>query len=69
MLEYLYKSVNYDSANVKYGIEKLFYFDDKIRKHYICDFQVHMITKKGLDTTGNMRAYISEDFTKIDRTN
>ena len=67
MIEFLYKSVNNDSAHVKYHIEKLYYFDDNINKHYICDFKVRMITRLGLDTTGTMRAYISEDFTKVER--
>ena len=65
MVDYLYKSHDYDSSNVKYKIEKIAYYDDRTR--YICEFKVRMITKGGFDTTGSMKAYISSNFKDVER--
>lgn len=65
MTDFLYKSVNYDSSKVKYHIEKVIYFDDKIK--YICEFKVMMMPTVGKDTFGTMKAFISKDFKRVGR--
>ena len=65
MTDYLYKSVNYDSSKVKYHIENVYYFDDKIK--YICEFKVMMMPAGGRDTVGTMKAFVSKDFKKVSR--
>ncbi len=67
MTNYLYKDKNADSSQVKYKIEKVVYYHDLIRKNYVCDFDVSMKLNNGFDTTGSMHAFISEDFTKVER--
>lgn len=77
MQNYLYKAVNNDSSKVKYHIEKIIYYDDKLRHKYICEFTVHVKAKvpdttgnmktKLFDTTGIMKADISEDLKKVTR--
>lgn len=66
MRTYLYSTVDNDSSNVKYNVEKVIYFDDKIKDKYICEFTVH-IKAKLFDTTGIMKANISKDLKKVDR--
>jgi hypothetical protein len=66
MQTYLYNGVNNDSSNVKYYVEKVDYYDDSLRKTYICEFTVRMKTKL-FDTTGIMKAYVSRDLKKVDR--
>ena len=66
MQTYLYNGVNNDSSNIKYHVEKVVYYDDNIKKKYICEFTVHMKTKL-FDTTGIMKAYISRDFKTVER--
>lgn len=65
MTDYLYKAVDYDSSKVKYHIENVIYFDDKIK--YICEFKVNMIPTGGRDTVGTMKAFVSKDFKKVGR--
>src|SRR3982751_6745046 len=65
MQTYLYKGANNDSSNVKYHVEQVIYFDDDIKKKYVCEFTVHLKTKL-FDTTGTMKAYISRDFKKVE---
>jgi hypothetical protein len=66
MQTYLYSSINNDSSNVKYRVEKVVYYDDNIKDKYICEFTVHL-KEKMFDTTGIMKAYISKDFKKVQR--
>jgi hypothetical protein len=66
MQTYLYNAVNNDSSNVKYHVEKVIYYDDAVKKKYICEFTVHMKTKL-FDTTGIMKANISRDLKKVER--
>lgn len=65
MTDYLYKAVDYDSSKVKYHIENVIYFDDKIK--YICEFKVNMMPTGGRDTVGTMKAFVSKDFKKVGR--
>jgi hypothetical protein len=65
MLEYLYKDKNYDTAHVKYNIEKVYYFEDKTR--FKCEFKVHMKLSNGFDSTGSMGAYITKDYKNVER--
>ena len=64
MQTFLYNKVGNDSANVKYRVLDVTYFEENDK--YLCEFKVHMIEKM-LDTTGIMKANISKDFKKVDR--
>ncbi|HTS44353.1 MAG TPA: hypothetical protein VMH01_08155 [Puia sp.] len=64
LTNHLYKSINYDSAKVKFIVQDVNFFEDK--EVYDCEFHVHMITKTK-DTTGIMVAAISKDFTNVNR--
>jgi hypothetical protein len=66
MQNYLYKSINNDSSNVKYHVESVVYFDDEKRNLYTCNFTVNMKTKM-FDTTGVMQATVSKDFITVSR--
>ena len=66
MQAYLYKGVNNDSSNVKYNVEDVVYFDDNIKKRYVCEFTVHL-KERLFDTTGKMKAYISKDLKTVER--
>lgn len=67
--QYLYTDKNTDSTKVKYDITNLNYFDDSIKDKYICEFTVHMhIFQNNFDTTGTMKADVSRDFKKVQRT-
>ena len=66
MQTYLYNAINNDSSNVKYKVLDVTYYEAPDK--YLCEFQVHMVTKM-LDTTGMMRADVSKDFKKVDRLN
>src|SRR5690348_3762223 len=59
MQTYLYSGVNNDSSNVQYHVESVIYFNDTVKKRYVCVFTVHM-KEKLFDTTGEMKAYISK---------
>ena len=77
MQTYLYNSVNNDSSKVKYLVEDIIYYDDKLRHKYVCEFTVHVkatvpdttgnMKTKLFDTTGTMKADISEDLKKVTR--
>ncbi len=77
MQAYLYSAnVNNDSSNIKYRVLDVTYFDDTLKKRYVCMFKVNLkenITdntgkmKTHFDTTGQMEAYISKDFKKVTR--
>jgi hypothetical protein len=66
MTDYLYKVVQYDSSKVKYHVERVVYYADKTK--YDCEFTVRMMIPGRKDTTGFMKAYISKDFKKVNRT-
>ena len=65
MIEYLYKSVKYDSSKVKYRVQDVLYYTGN--DYYDCEFKVSMSVKGGKDTLGTMHAMISKDFTKVYR--
>ncbi len=72
MLTYLYNQVNNDSSKVKYRIEDVEFFDDKDKSRYVCEFMVNMREfsiegKARFDTTGKMKAYISNNFQRVTR--
>ncbi|HVX28505.1 MAG TPA: hypothetical protein VHB70_19305, partial [Parafilimonas sp.] len=57
-----------DSSNVTYHVQDVTYFNDNLKKRYVCEFKVHLHVKaKSFDTTGIMKAYISKDFKTIKR--
>jgi len=64
MTDYLHKTLR---PGTEFKIKDLIYYPDKIKKVYICTFIVDMHTGKK-DTTGNMIAFITNDFKKIERT-
>ncbi|HEX5152041.1 MAG TPA: hypothetical protein VFW07_11375 [Parafilimonas sp.] len=66
MQAYLYRDKNNDSANVKFRVLEVIYYDDKLKNMYDCEFKVNMKTRS-LDTTGIMKANISKDFKKVVR--
>lgn len=63
MSDYLTKH-NGDSGKVKFDVKTVTYFDEKTR--YNCEFDVKE-TMGNWDTTGSMGAWISKDFTKVER--
>lgn len=64
MQAFLYNAINNDSANLKYRVEDVTYYEDKDK--YSCDFKVNMKGKL-FDTTGIMKANVSKDFKKVNR--
>ena len=64
MQDFLYKSINYDSTNAKYKVEKVVYYESKDK--FICEFTVHLKAKL-FDTTGIMKANISKDLKTVVR--
>jgi hypothetical protein len=52
-----------DSANIKFRVLDVVYYDDELTNMYDCEFKVNMKTKS-LDTTGIMKANISKDLKK-----
>lgn len=64
MLEHLNKTMK---LGTRVDIRELTYYADKERKMYICQFSVHVHTPT-TDTTGIMKAFISNDFEKVERT-
>ena len=66
MQTYLYKDKNNDSANIKFRVLDVVYYDDELTNMYDCEFKVNMKTKS-LDTTGIMKANISKDLKKVVR--
>jgi len=63
MADHLAKTLQ---PGTKYTIKEIIYYPDKIKKLYICTFQVEVQTAT-TDTTGTMTAYIPNDFSKVDR--
>jgi len=64
MTEYLHKTLH---PRTEFTIKDLSYYPEKKKKYYICTFNVGMHTGKK-DTTGIMTAFISNDFSKVERT-
>ncbi len=64
MSEFLYKSVNNDSDKVKFDVKEVIYFEGE--ESYECEFKVNML-QDGKDTSGQMTATITKDFTKVKR--
>jgi hypothetical protein len=64
MLDHLHKTMK---VGTQVDIRELTYYPDKERQMYICQFSVHVHTPT-TDTTGIMRAFISNDFEKVERT-
>lgn len=64
MTEYLHKTLQ---PGTEVTIKDLTYYADKIKKEYICVFIVNIHTATS-DTTGEMRAFIPNDFSKVTRT-
>jgi hypothetical protein len=63
MNDYLYKSVNYDSSQVKYRVRDVVYYSDK--DYYDCEFKVFMLVTGGKDSMGTMNAKITKDFKTV----
>lgn len=65
MQDFLYKEIKYDSSKVKYSVRNVIYFKDQ--GFYICDFTVDMKRTTGADTSGVMRARVSDDLKTVVR--
>jgi hypothetical protein len=64
MTDHLNKTLRPGTA---FTIIDMNYYADKIKKYYICVFDVK-VHSGHRDTTGTMKAFISNDFTKVERT-
>jgi hypothetical protein len=64
MTDYLHKTLK---PGTTFTINDMSYYPEKRRKYYICTFHVGM-HNGNKDTTGVMTAFISNDFSKVDRT-
>lgn len=53
-------------AGVTFTIKDVIYYPEKKKKLYLCQFHVNVHYKT--DTTGTMAATISNDFSKVERT-
>ena len=49
-----------------FDIKELIYYPDKIKNQYICTFTVE-IHSPAKDTIGEMKAFIPNDFSKVER--
>ena len=63
MTEYLHKTMR---AGTEVKINDMTWYPDKERKIYICDFTVNVHSATS-DTTGLMKASISQDFNTVTR--
>jgi hypothetical protein len=63
MTDYLHKTLG---PGTEITIKDLNYYPDKIKKSYICTFDVTLHTGNK-DTSGVMKAFIPNDFSKVDR--
>ena len=67
MLDYLYKNnLKGDSSKVKFRIQNVYYYDNKVE--YTCEFRIKMLMVGKKDTVGFMKAVISKDFSDVKRT-
>jgi hypothetical protein len=64
MTEHLHKTL---PPGTVFMIKDIAYYPEKLKKVYICTFNVEVHTGNK-DTTGTMTAFISNDFKKVDRT-
>lgn len=64
MASFLKKSVGKDSGQITFEVLDVNYFTDK--DFYECEFQVRM-RAPGTDTTGLMKARVSNDFVTVTR--
>lgn len=64
MTEHLHNTLR---PGTTFEIKDLTYYTEKEKKRYICLFRVN-VKSGNSDTTGVMRAFISNDFKKVDRT-
>ena len=64
MTDYLDETLKYGTVFV---IKDMNYYADNIKNHYICTFDVSVRTGNR-DTIGVMKAIISRDFSKVNRT-
>src|SRR5690348_8588616 len=64
MTAFLKKSIGSDSGSIHFQVFDVAYFADK--GFYDCEFHVRMVSPNG-DTTGMMKARISDDFEKVTR--
>jgi hypothetical protein len=64
MTEHLHKTLK---PGTEFTIKDMTYYADKIKKYYICTFDV-TVHSGNKDTSGVMKAFIPNDFSKVDRT-
>ena len=64
MTDYLHKTLK---SGTEVTIKDMIYYPDKIKKRYLCTFTVDMHTPV-MDTTGIMKAEITNDFKEVTRT-
>ncbi|GGA92218.1 hypothetical protein GCM10011511_14500 [Puia dinghuensis] len=64
MAEFLKKKAGPDSTRTQFNVEEVVYFEDK--DFFDCEFKVRMRTNEK-DTTGEMAATISKDFSQVTR--
>ena len=64
MKDYLHKTLQ---PGTGFTIKDVIYYPEKMKKLYICQFHVNMHFGKN-DTTGVVAATISNDFSKVERT-
>jgi len=63
MADHLHKTLQ---PGAEVTIKDIVYYTDPIKKHYICTFNVAIHTP-AKDTTGEMKATIPNDFSKVNR--
>ena len=63
MADHLHKTLQ---PGTEVTIKDIVYYADQIKKHYICTFNVQVRTATK-DTTGEMKATIPNDFSKVIR--
>ncbi|TMI68392.1 MAG: hypothetical protein E6H09_22760 [Bacteroidetes bacterium] len=63
MTEHLQKTLR---PGTSFEIKDMTYYPDKIKNCFICVFDVR-VKSANSDTTGTMKAFISPDFTKVER--
>jgi len=63
MADHLHKTL---APGTTFTIKDMIYYPDQIKKHYICTFNVELHTPTK-DTVGEMKAFIPNDFSKVER--
>ena len=64
MTDYLHKTLK---PGTEFEIKEMSYYPEKKKEMFICTFHVDMHTGNR-DTSGIMTAFISKDFSKVERT-